>query len=94
MKRLTYKRWTDADRQQLHDLAAQHVSDITIATVMGRTPSAVSWQRRYLRIRLSGNQQEKYAAAERLRRKPSISVEDANRVDRLMALAFGERLIA
>lgn len=54
MRGLNSQRWAPEDRKRLAELAAIHDSDYTIARIMVRKASAVSWQRRYLRIRLSG----------------------------------------
>ncbi len=50
MKR--YDRWTEADRDQLRELAKVNTSDHAIADLMRRPRSSVSWQRRTLRIKL------------------------------------------
>ena len=92
MKRLSHKRWTEEDRQQLRELASIHRSDRAIAKIMGRTPSAVGWQRRDLRIRLTGESYQKISAARRLSRidmKLDVSRESHSIVDRLMELAEG-----
>ena len=92
MKRLSHKHWTEEDRQQLRELASIHRSDRAIAKIMDRTASAVGWQRRYLRIRLTGESYQKISAARRLSRieqKLDVSREAHSAVDRLMELAEG-----
>jgi hypothetical protein len=103
MTRLTHQRWTELDKQQLRELALLHVSDLPIAKIMRRTPSAVSWQRRFLRIRLSGKKREQFSAAGRSfnivpistnNRRFDVSRENQSAVDRLMQLASGIRRTA
>jgi hypothetical protein len=101
MKRLSHHRWTEDDKDQLRELASKHISDIPIARIMGRTPTAVSWQRRYLRIRLAGNTHTSYSAVRRsfnivpIRTdKPKVEgvQADHSRIDKMMELASGLRM--
>lgn len=71
--RTSWRRWTDQDRAQLTRLARIHDNDFVIAKIMGRTPSAVAWQRRALRLPLAGRKLHE--------------VESAAEVERLMRLA-------
>ena len=92
MNQRTHKHWTEEDRQQLRELASIHRSDRAIAKIMGRTPSAIGWQRRDLRIRLTGEKYQKISSARRLSRieqKLDVGRESHSIVDRLMELAEG-----
>jgi hypothetical protein len=87
--------WTDADRTWLRELAAVHSSDLTIARIMGRKPNPVGWQRRVMRIKLTGNPREKFSAARPGFYSPpvlvppkfNVSSEREDRVAKMMALA-------
>lgn len=81
-KKGEWKPWTAEDRERLRQLAAIHSCDRAIAREMGRRPSAVSWQRRILRIRLSGPQYNRYSGASKV-----YVPERPEKVERLMRLA-------
>lgn len=96
MIRRTHQKWTETDRQQLREMAAVCSSDRPIARAMGRTVTAVGWQRRFLRIRLANSSEEamanrnKWSGAERPAaqiERLNVSSEHNDRVERLMRLA-------
>ena len=83
MKR--YYPWSEADRDQLRDLAKVNTSDATIADLMRRPRSSVSWQRRKLRIKLKPApiSRRKQAEKEYVLQPPP----PCNRIERMMALS-------
>ncbi len=81
MKR--YHPWTEADRDQLRELAKVNTSDHAIAALMRRPRSSVSWQRRTLRIKLKATPMSKRREAE----KEHIPEMPCERIERMMALS-------
>ena len=82
-KRDSHQKWTEEDREKLRQLASIHSSDVLIARAMGRTVTAVGWQRRVLRIKLTGERLRRHAGG---RKKLVVSVEPPEQVERLMEL--------
>ncbi len=81
MKR--YYPWSEADREQLRELAKVNTSDHAIADLMRRPRSSVSWQRRKLRIKLKPAPIARRREAEK-EHMPELPCE---RIERMMALS-------
>ena len=81
MKR--YYPWTEADRDQLRELAKVNTSDHAIADIMRRPKSSVSWQRRKLRIKLKPAPISRRKQAE----KEYVLQPPCNRIERMMELS-------
>lgn len=85
MDKKLYRKWTNADRAWLRELAALHGSDDAIAKIMERTASAVGFQRSKLRIRLCGTVQGRRSGIGSW--QSPVRGETDSRVERLLALA-------
>ena len=81
MKR--YYPWTEADRDQLRELAKVNTSDHAIADLMRRPRSSVSWQRRKLRIKLKPAP----IAIRRCPPKEYVPQRPCERIERMMELS-------